>query len=275
VTGTVGGAGYDPAVVAFAAVAFAVIGLAFGSFVTVLVHRLPEGRSIVAPRSACPTCGAEVTPRDNVPVVSYLLLGGHCRSCRSPISAEYPVIEAAVGGLFVAAALLVHPVWVAALIAPFLGVLLAAGVIDAKYRIIPNRLTYTSIVVAAVAIAIIAVTAGDVSVRDALIGLVAYSGFLLLVAVVSTAIVGRDGMGMGDVKLAALIGLVLGALGLQFVAAAALLGVTLGGIAAIVALARGRGRKATMPFGPFLAAGAATAALFGRPLIDWYTGLAH
>jgi leader peptidase (prepilin peptidase)/N-methyltransferase len=263
------GTPYDPSMGAFVAVVFAIMGLVFGSFLTVVVHRLPLGLSIVAPGSACPGCGATVSARDNVPVVSYLLLAGKCRTCRSHISAEYPVVESLTAGLFVAAGLLIRPVWLGALIAVFLGVLLAAGLIDLRHRIIPNRLTYPSIVLFAVAILVIAVTGGGVSVTGAAIGLACYGGALLLVALIT------GGMGMGDVKLAALVGLVLGALSLHDVVAAAFLGVFAGGIGAIVALAMGKGRRSAIPFGPYLAVGAAAAALFGRPLSVWYLGLAH
>ena len=195
-----------------------------------------------------------------MPVLSYLLLGGRCRNCRSPISAEYPIVEALTAGLFVAAALLVRPWWVAALVAPFLGVLLAAGLIDLHHRIIPNRLTYPSMVIFAVAIVIVALAGGGVSVAGAGLGLLAYGGGLFVVAMISP-----NGMGMGDVKLAALIGLVLGAIGLRYIAAAAILAVLSGGIGAIVALAMGRGRKSKMPFGPFLAAGPRSRRCSARP----------
>ena len=264
------GTPYDASVATFVGVIFAVTGLVFGSFITVLVYRLPAGRSIVAPRSACPGCGATVSPRDNVPVLSYVMLAGKCRNCRSHISAEYPIVEALTGALFVAAGLLVRPVWVAAIVAPFLGVLLAAGLIDLRHRIIPNRLTYASLGAFAVAIVAIALTVGGVSILSAGIGLLAYGGGLLIVALISPG-----GMGMGDVKLAALIGLVLGAISLRYVAAAAFLALLAGGIGAIIALAMGRGRKSTIPFGPYLAAGAMVAALFGSSLSTWYLGLAH
>jgi leader peptidase (prepilin peptidase)/N-methyltransferase len=246
---------------------FAAYGLVFGSFLTVVVHRLPRGRSVVAPRSACPVCGATIRTRDNLPVVSYLLLQGRCRGCRTRISAEYPIIEGMTGALFVAVAAVFSDVVVATLVAVFVGILLAAALIDLRHRIIPNRLTYPSLAVFLVAV-VVASLVTEVSVVRALQGLVAFGGGLLLVAVISPR-----GMGMGDVKLGALIGLVLGALGWRYVAVAAMAGVLIGGFAAVGALVLGRGRKDAIPFGPSLAAGAILAALTAPAVASWYLGL--
>jgi leader peptidase (prepilin peptidase)/N-methyltransferase len=254
----------------FLAVCFAAAGLAFGSFLTVVVHRLPRGASVVQPRSACPGCGVPVQARDNIPLVSYVLLRSRCRTCHSHISAEYPVVEAVTAGLFVASALVIASPWIAAIVAPFLGVLFAAGLIDARHRIIPNRLTYVSLGLFAAAILAAAIGGMAVSIEGAAIGCAAYAGGLLAIALIAPS-----GMGMGDVKFAAVIGVVLGALGLRYVAAAALLAVLAGGIGAVVALALGRGRKGTIPFGPYMAGAGAVAALFGSQLSSWYLGLAH
>ena len=270
IPGAVGGTGYGAAVEAVRLGTFALFGLLMGSFLTVVVHRLPRNESVVAPRSSCPRCGTQVRPRDNVPVISYLLLRGRCRGCSTHISAEYPLTEALTAALFVAAAIAFRPVGVAAVIALFLGVMLASALIDARHRIIPNRLMYPAIVVAAVAVVALRLAGQPVSIAGAAVGLLCFGGGLLLVAIVSPG-----GMGMGDVKLAALIGLVLGAVGLRYVAVAAAAGVLLGGAAALIALAAGRGRKGTIPFGPFLASGAALAALAGGPVAAWYMSFAH
>ena len=250
------------------ALGFALAGLVFGSFLTVVVHRMPRRESVVAPRSACPSCGAPVRARDNVPVLSYLLLRGRCRACRVPISAEYPLVEAITGALFVGAALAFREVATAALVAPFLGVMLAAALIDARHRIIPNRLVYPSLLAFGAAVAALGV-AGEARPATAGLGLVACGGGLLAVHLVSPG-----GMGMGDVKLAALIGLVLGALGWTYVAVAVMVGVLAGGLAAVAMLAAGRRRKDTLPFGPFLALGADVSAFLAPPIASWYLGLA-
>jgi leader peptidase (prepilin peptidase)/N-methyltransferase len=241
------------------------LGLAFGSFFTVAIHRVPAGESVVAPRSRCPECRTPIAGRDNVPVLSWLLLRGRCRACGSRIPGVYPLMEAATGALFVAAALRFEDVWVAVMIAPFLGLLLALSVIDIRYKIIPNRLIYPALLAFAAYIAVGALAGGGLDVLDAVIGFFAYGGAILLVAIASPR-----GMGMGDVKLAALIGLVLGAVDLWSVAVAAGAGILLGGLAAVGALLAGKGRKSTLPFGPFLAAGAAIGAFLGPQLAAAY-----
>lgn len=245
------------------------LGLAFGSFLTVVVHRVPRKESIVRPGSRCPSCGNEIRARDNVPVVSYLLLRGRCRQCGVRISPVYPLTELATGALFVAAALEFDRVLVAVMMAPFLGLLVAIAVVDARHRVVPNRLVYPGLVLGAVLVLLGALLNEGVDLVRSAIGFLAYGGGLLVVAL----IVPR-GMGMGDVKLAALIGLFLGSLGLSYVAVAAAAGILAGGVGAIGAMAfAGYGRKATLPFGPFLAAGAVVAAFAGAELSRTYLRL--
>jgi leader peptidase (prepilin peptidase)/N-methyltransferase len=247
-------------------VVFALFGLAFGSFLNVVIYRLPRKLSVVSPPSACPQCDAPIRPWDNVPVVSYLILRGRCRNCGEPISVEYPLVEAGTAALFAAAAVR-FPNGVAVLVAPFLGVMLAAAMIDLRHRIIPNRLVYPSLVLFALAIVVAWAAGVDVNPVRALLGLLAYGGALFIVALISPA-----GMGMGDVKLAALIGMMLGSLGWKYVVVGAVSGMLLGGAGAVVALLLGRSRKDTIPFGPFLAAGAVVAALLAGPIATWYGG---
>jgi leader peptidase (prepilin peptidase)/N-methyltransferase len=244
------------------------LGLIFGSFLTVAIHRVPAGESVVKPRSRCPSCGTQILARDNVPLVSWLLLRGRCRACHARISAVYPLTELATAGLFAAAAVVFAEPWVAVMMAPFLGLMPALAVIDIRHRIIPNRLVYPSLVIFGVYIAVAALAGEGVDAAKAGIGFLAYGGALLLVAVVSP-----KGMGMGDVKLAGLIGLVLGSLGLRYVAVAAAAGILFGGVAALVALIAGASRKQALPFGPFLAAGAVVAAFLGAQLSDAYLTL--
>ena len=210
------------------------LGLAFGSFLTVAIHRVPAGGSVVAPRSRCPACGAQIAGRDNVPVVSWVLLRGRCRSCGARISPVYPLTELATAALFVAAALWFDDLWVAVVMAPFLGLMLALAVIDIRHKIIPNRLIYPSLLLFAAYLVVAAVAGGGPDVLDGVIGFLAYGGAILIVALISPR-----GMGMGDVKLAALIGMVIGAIDLPSVAVAAGMGILLGGLAAIVALLAG------------------------------------
>ncbi len=239
-------------------VVFGVGGVLVGSFLTVVVHRVPRGESLVTPASRCPACGAGVRPWDNLPVVSFILLGGRCRSCGARIPLRYPLTELASAGLFVASALAFAQAYVAAVVALFGAVLLALALIDLEHRILPNRIVYPSLVAFAVLVAVGDLAGMQMSVPGAAVGFLAYGGALLLVALVA-----RGGMGMGDVKLAALIGLVVGSLGLERVAAAAGVAVVSGGAAALVALLRGASRKEAIPFGPFLAAGGLAGALAG------------
>jgi leader peptidase (prepilin peptidase)/N-methyltransferase len=248
---------------------FFALGLIFGSFLTVVIGRLPRGESIVRPRSRCPACGVEIRSRDNVPVVSWVLLRGRCRACGERISAEYPLVELATAALFAAAAVLVDPIYAASLAAPFLGIMLAIAVIDARHRVVPNRIVYPFLALFAVAIVVGDLAGGGVGALDAGLGLTLYGVPLLLVAVAVP-----QGMGMGDVKLAALIGLVLGSFGLSYVGVAAGVGVIGGGIGALVALALlGAGRRDQIPFGPFLAGGAVVATLLGPRIADLYLSL--
>jgi len=254
---------------ALRAMTFAVFGLVFGSFLSVLIHRIPRKQSIVAPRSACPRCGATIGARDNIPVVSYILLRGRCRSCGGRIPLGYLLLELATAGLFAGAALRFDSTYTAVVMALLFMVLLAVSVIDVKHRIVPNRIVYPALIGFALLIAIGSIVEGQLDVAAAGIGLLAYGGALLLVAILSPG-----GMGMGDVKLAALIGMVLGALGLRYVAVAAGLSILAGGLGAIGLLVFTRAsRKQAIPFGPYLAAGAIVAAFLAPSIASWYTGL--
>jgi len=252
-------------VIALRAVVFGFVGLAFGSFLTVVTHRIPRGESPVAPRSRCPSCGTQLRNIDNVPLLSWIVLRGRCRACGARISAVYPLTELVTGGLFAGAALEFDSIWAAAMIAPFLGLLVALSIIDIRHRIIPNRIVYPSLLAFGAYIVIVGLAGGGLDVIRAAIGMLAYGGALLVVAIVSPR-----GMGMGDVKLAALVGLVLGSVGLRYVTVAAAAGILLGGMGAIVALIAGASRKKAIPFGPFLAAGALVAAFLAPQISSVY-----
>ena len=243
-------------------------GLVFGSFLTVAVYRLPRGESLIRPRSRCPSCGAPIRPLDNIPLVSWVLLRGRCRACGVPIPAVYPLLELASSVLFVVVVLTFDDPWTAALLAPFLALLVAISLIDFRTKKIPNRLVYPAYLVAAVAIVVADLVGSELDAIRAGIGFLAYGIGLLAIALISPR-----GMGMGDVKLAALIGLVLGAIGLRYVAVAAAVGVAIGGVASVIALLAGAGRKTRIPFGPFLAAGAAVAAFAGGAISEAYLDL--
>jgi len=244
------------------------LGLVFGSFLTVAIHRIPAGESIFRPRSRCPACGTQLRNVDNIPVVSWLLLRGRCHACGTRISPVYPLTELATGALFVGVALGFADLWQAVLLAPFLGLLVAISVIDVRHKRIPNGLVYPSAVAAALFVVVADLAGGELDAATAAVGFLAYGLVLLVIALIAP-----KGMGMGDVKLAALIGVVLGSLGLSFVAVAAGTAVLLGGVGAIVALLGGASRKTGIPFGPFLAAGAAVATFAAEPIAEAYLRL--
>ena len=189
---------------------FAVLGLVFGSFLTVLIYRVPRRESIVWPGSRCPSCGTPLRAIDNIPVLSYLLLRRRCRACREPISIGYPLVELGSAVLFVAAALVFEDNFRAGLVAPFLSLMLAVAVIDARLRIVPNRIVYPALLIFAVAIVVGDLAGAEVDAPRAGLGMLAYSLPLFLIDLAVP-----QGMGMGDVKLVTLVGLVLGSLGLD------------------------------------------------------------
>lgn len=249
--------------------AFGIFGLLIGSFLTVVIHRVPRGEGIARGRSRCPRCGREIRAIDNVPVLSWLILRGRCRHCGMRISPAYPLIEATTAGLFVTAAAIFEPLHLAIGAAAFLALMLGIAVIDARHRIVPNKLVYPALVTYAVAVVVGDLLDGGVDIVTGLVGMASYSVPLLLVALIVPG-----GMGMGDVKLTALIGLVLGSLGLSRVLVAAGIGVVSGGLGAVGAMIVLRyGRKQQMPFGPFLAAGAAVGLLAGPAISGWYLSL--
>ena len=231
--------------------------LALGSFANVVAARVPLRRSVVHPRSACPSCSAELAWYDNVPVLSYLLLRGRCRSCRAPIGWIYPAVELAIGGL--AALCFVHfgmtgEAFVASF---FCAVLVVLSAIDLRHRIVPNRL-----VLPAALIVLVAQTALNPSPEWAL-GALGAATFLFVAAVAYPA-----GMGMGDVKLALLLGAMLG----RVVSVGLMLGMLAALVPSVVLLARhgSAARKMGVPFAPFLAIGAIVALFVGHSLLDAY-----
>ena len=244
---------------AVAAFAFAP-GLALGSFLNVVAVRVPLKRSVVRPASACMSCGAEIAARDNIPLLSYVLLRGRCRSCGVRIAFRYPAVELVTAILVTACVLAFGLTFEAALAAFFCAVLVAISAVDLEHRIVPNR-----IVLPATAVMLPAHTLIDPSPQWALAALGA-SGFLFLAVLAYPA-----GMGMGDVKLALLMGAALG----KLVAPALMIGMVSALLPAVVLLARhgSAARKMGIPFAPFLAFGSLVALFAGEPLLDAYLGL--
>jgi leader peptidase (prepilin peptidase) / N-methyltransferase len=243
------------------AVTFAgVLGAIVGSFLNVVSYRLPRHESLVSPASHCPKCGTPVKPYDNIPIVSWLALRGHCRSCSAPISARYPLVEALASALCVGAVLTHSSAAGIALGVALVLIIVPAALIDLEHRVIPNRLTALGAVLA-IAIGLALDPSGE---PERLAAGAAAGGFLLLAALAYPG-----GMGMGDVKLAAVIGLFLGRATAPAILVALLAGAVVG-IAIMAVKGVGEGRKTAVPFGPFLALGALVGVLAGQPLIDLY-----
>jgi leader peptidase (prepilin peptidase)/N-methyltransferase len=236
------------------------LGAVVGSFLNVVAFRLPRRESLIKPRSRCPSCGVPVRPYDNVPILSWLLLRGHCRNCSQRISPRYPLVEAGAALLCAAAVLTRSGAPDIALAVALVLVLVPAALIDLEHRIIPNRLN-----AAGALLALGLGTALDPSGEPGrLIAGAAAGGFLLLAALAYPG-----GMGMGDVKLAAVMGLFLGGAVAPALLIALLAGVLLG---ALIVARKGtrEGRKTAVPFGPFLALGGIAAVFAGEPIVHWY-----
>jgi leader peptidase (prepilin peptidase)/N-methyltransferase len=245
--------------VALAALAFAP-GAAIGSFLNVVAGRLPQRASLWRPRSACPTCGADIAWYDNIPLVSFAVLRGRCRSCGAAISWRYPAVELATAVLVAASFVHFGLTLDAVLAAFFCSVLVVLSAIDLEHRILPDR-----IVLPSATIVLVAQTALHPSVEWILAALGA-SLFLFLAVLAYPR-----GMGMGDVKLALLMGAMLG----RTVTAALAVGMVAALVPAVILLARhgSAARKMGIPFGPFLALGSVVALFAGGALLDAYTGL--
>ncbi len=234
--------------------------LAFGSFVNVVAARVPLRRSISHPRSACLGCETPIAPRDNIPVVSYLLLRGRCRSCQARISPLYPAVELLTATLVAVCVLVFGLTPYAALAAFFCVTLVTLSAADLRYRLVPNRIVLPAFVVCA-----LAHTAIEPAV-EWLAAALAAAAFLLVAALAYPA-----GLGMGDVKLALLLGAMLG----RTVGAALLIGFLTALLPSILLFARhgSKARKMAIPLVPFLAFGAIVTLFFGDRILSWYTGI--
>lgn len=248
----------------------AVVGLGVGSFLNVVIVRVPSGESVVRPASKCPLCQAVIPLRDNIPVLSWLVLRGRCRSCAEPIPAGYPLVEIANAALWVAAGVRFGATWELVPYAVFFSVLLALSVIDLELYILPNKITYPAVLVSLVAVVPLSYVAVDdpgEAILGALIGGMGYALFLGVTLVAYELIVHKEGMGMGDVKLAGLLGIWVGWIEPLLVpyalVAASIVGLVVG--AAILVIRRA---SQPYPFGPWLAVGAVAVILASQPILD-------
>ena len=242
----------------------ALFGLVWGSFVNVLIHRLPQDTSVVFPPSACPKCKKPIAPYDNIPVLSYLLLWGRCRHCAVPISIRYPLVELMVGAASLVAYLR-HGFGVEYGVEFAFGAAMVALVfIDYDHRILPNVITIPGALIGL----LLAPIREPITFTQALAGAVLGAGLLYGVAEVYFRIRKLEGLGMGDVKMMAMVGAFLGWKGVLLTI---FFGSLLGSLVGLVLMAtRGKDLKTALPFGTFLGVAAVGTLLLGPPLIDWY-----
>ena len=245
----------------------AILGLIVGSFLNVVIHRLPRQMSIVRPRSRCAWCGAAIAAKDNIPLLSYVLLKGRCRACGGPISARYPAVEMATAVAFVACVARFGASPDAAVAALFCALLIALALIDAEHFLLPDALTLPGLAAGLV----LQPFFREVGWGEAAIGAVLGAGILILVMNVWYWLREEEGMGLGDVNMLAMIGAFLGWRGVLLTLFVATLAGTAVGLALLAS--RRLGFKSKLPFGVFLSAGGFVALFWGRQIIDRYLGL--
>lgn len=254
----------------FVYVSLVLIGLAVGSFLNVVIWRLPRGGSLVSPSSRCPSCDTPIRPWDNVPVLSYVILGGRCRNCKARISMRYPLVESLNAILY----LLVYNRYGLGLDLPvylvFVSALIAITFIDLDFQIIPDAITLPGIPISLAAGVLLLpdpmLRVQDLGWQASLIGAAAGFGMYYVVAVAS-----RGGMGGGDIKMMTMVGALMG---WKAVLMTTFLGSLVGSVYGISIMAlKGKGRKTKIPFGPFLALGALLTLLVGQEILWWYVNV--
>ncbi len=254
--------------------AVALLGLAIGSFLNVVIYRLPAHKSLSTPSSQCPACATPIRNRHNIPVLGWLLLRGRCAECSERISIRYPLIELATGLLFVAVTLRLHQLHQLPLMPAFLyfaAIGIALSMIDLDHHRLPNSIVLPSYPVLALLITVASVVQDrPIALLHMLIGAAALYCIYYLLAWSYPA-----GMGFGDVKLAGIVGGLLGSLSYSAVLVGAFAAFLIGGVVGALLIAtRRRSRKSAMPFGPFMVLGALVALFFGGPLADMYLRVA-
>ena len=244
-----------------------IFGTVVGSFLNVCICRIPHDESVVFPASHCPKCGYRLPFYDNVPIISYLLLGGKCRSCRAPISWQYPLVELLNGILALLLFLKFGPTSLFLVLFCFCCAMVVITFIDLEHQIIPDSISLPGIV-AGFVISFFFPTHGWL---NSLLGILAGGGSLYLVAASYHLLTGKEGMGGGDIKLLAMMGAFFGWKSIPFIIFVSSLAGSVIGI--VVMLARKKDAKLAIPFGPFLAFGAILYIFAGKQLINWYLGM--
>ena len=244
-----------------------ILGSLIGSFLNVCIYRLPRNLSIISPSSRCPSCNTPIRPYDNIPVLSYLLLGGRCRACKTKISLRYPLVESLNAGLYVLLFWRFGAAWSTAIYAVFCSALVVITFIDLDFQIIPDTITLPGIVIGFVAGSLLMpdpfMRNSRLGFLSSLIGFLAGGGLYYAIAVLS-----KGGMGGGDIKMMAMVGALTG---WKSVILTTFLGSFTGAIVGVFLMVfKGKGRKTKIPFGPFLALGAVVTLFFGEEIFRWY-----
>ena len=246
----------------------ALLGLAVGSFVNVVIYRVPRGESVVSPRSACPACGAPIRERDNIPVVSWLLLRGRCRDCKSPISARYPMVELLCAGIFAGTAARFGYRWDLPAYLVFFAGLLALSCIDIERMILPKKIVYPLTGLVGALLLMAAVATG--SWRHYAIAILCAMGWFIVFFALN--LMSPRILGFGDVRLALVLGLALGWLGIGYVLLGFFAANLIGALIGIGLIATRRmSRSDRIPYGVFLALGCAVAVFAGPELLRPFT----
>ncbi len=241
-----------------------VLGASVGSFMNVCVTRLPTGESLVRPRSRCPECGGQIAWYDNIPLLSWILLRGKCRQCRTSISLQYPAVELVTAGIWIGMALMYGPTWRALQGSILFSLLLTISMIDARHYLIPDALSIGGLG-AGLALSLLP---GPPSPLTSVIGAALGFGVLLAVGLLGEWVFKKPAMGGGDIKMMAMVGAFLGPAG-------AMLTIFLGALAGTLVFAPlSLKTKREVPFGVFLGLGAAIAFLFGQSFVEWYSQIA-
>lgn len=244
-----------------------IFGACIGSFLNVCIYRIPAAVSIVHPGSSCPHCNTMIPFYDNIPIISYLLLRGKCRHCKTNIALRYPLVEF-LGGMFALACMVAFgPTLHGLLLFIFIATLIVVTFIDIDHRIIPDVITLPGIPI----FFIFAFAIPTITWLDSIIGILIGGGSLFCVAWLFHAVTGREGMGGGDIKLLAMMGAVVGWKGILFtIFAASAIGTVVG---VLTMIKSSKNMRMAIPFGPFLSTGGILYLFFGRIIIDWYVNL--
>lgn len=248
------------------------LGSIVGSFLNVCIYRMPRNLSIISPSSRCPSCSTTIRPQDNIPIISFLILGGRCRYCKARIPARYPMVEFINGLMYALVALRFSIGWHTPALLAFCSAMLVIIFIDLDFQIIPDSVTIPGIIVGFIAGSLILPDPFErdslLGLKGSLTGLISGGGLFYLIAILGHIAFRQEAMGGGDIKMMAMTGAFLG---WKAVLLTTFSGSLLGSVAGIFLMVfRGKGRMAKIPFGPFLAAGAVLSLFYGQEMLAFY-----